>query len=56
MTIEIKTTSKGDYYFLIKHLNGQVIIESEKYLAKAAVLNAIDSLKSNIKNAKVIDE
>jgi uncharacterized protein YegP (UPF0339 family) len=51
----IKTTINGQYYFNLKANNGQVILTSEQYTAKAACNNGIDSVKANAKDDSKYD-
>lgn len=43
----ISKRSNGEYQFNLKALNGQVILTSEGYKAKASCLNGIESVKRN---------
>lgn len=44
---EIKTAKNGEFIFNLKAGNGQVILTSEMYKAKASALNGIASVKKN---------
>ena len=44
---EITTRKNGDYQFNLKAGNGQVILSSQGYNAKAACENGIESVKKN---------
>jgi uncharacterized protein len=43
----IKKNANGDYWFVLKAANHEVILTSEMYTAKASVKNGIDSVKEN---------
>lgn len=47
MSYEIKTDAAGKYRFNLKATNGQVILSSEAYTAKAGALNGIASCQTN---------
>jgi uncharacterized protein len=49
---EIKVAKDGQFYFHLKAGNGEKILASEMYKAKAGVVNGIDSVKKNA----VLDE
>src|SRR5262245_60005223 len=44
---EIKKAKNGQFYFNLKASNGEIILTSEQYKAKASAKNGIDSVKSN---------
>lgn len=44
---EIKRAKNGEYYFNLKAGNGQTILTSETYKAKAGAANGIASIKMN---------
>jgi uncharacterized protein len=46
----------GQYHFVLKAGNGEIIATSEEYTTKAAAKNGIESVKSNAPTAKVDDE
>ena len=46
-TFEIKKAKDGQTYFHLKAANGQIILASEMYQAKASALNGIESVKKN---------
>lgn len=48
----VKTAKNGEFKFSLKAGNGQVILESELYKAKASCYNGIESVKKN----SIIDE
>ncbi len=51
-----KISGNGKYYFNLKSSNGQIIGSSEMYESSSARDNGIDSVKTNAKDAKVVDE
>ena len=44
---EIKRAKNGEYYFNLKAGNGETILSSETYKAKAGAKNGIESVKTN---------
>ena len=44
---EIKRAKNGEYYFNLKAGNGEIILTSETYKAKAGAKNGIESVKTN---------
>lgn len=52
---EVKTSAKGEPYFILKATNGQEVGRSEYYSSKAALENGIESVKKNAPEAKVED-
>lgn len=46
-TFEIKKAKNGQTYFNLKAANGEVILTSEMYKAKASTKNGIESVKKN---------
>ena len=44
---EIKTAKDGQYYFTLKAGNGEVILTSQMYKAKAGAINGAESVKKN---------
>ena len=50
-TYELKTASNGEIYFHLKAGNGEKILASEMYKAKAGALNGIESVKKNAASA-----
>ena len=44
---ELKVAKDGQFYFHLKAMNGQIILASEMYKAKASALNGIESVKTN---------
>jgi len=51
-TFELKTAKNGQFFFNLKASNGQVILSSEMYKAKASALNGIESVKKNASDAR----
>ncbi|MDX9750795.1 MAG: YegP family protein [Flavobacteriales bacterium] len=46
-TFELYTDKAGEFRFRLKADNGQTILASEGYTAKASALNGIESVKTN---------
>jgi len=46
----------GEFRFVLKASNGEVIAQSEGYAAKASALNGIESVRKNAADATVVDE
>ena len=46
---EVYTDSAGEYRFRLKASNGQTVLASEGYKAKAGCMNGIESVKENTK-------
>lgn len=44
---EIKRATDGQFHFNLKANNGQVILSSERYKAKASAINGIESVQTN---------
>lgn len=44
---DLKTTSDSQFMFNLKAGNGEVILTSERYKAKASALNGIESVRTN---------
>ncbi|MBP1950287.1 YegP family protein [Virgibacillus litoralis] len=56
MYFVIKKSANGQYYFVIKSNNSQVVATSETYTSKQSAENTIDSIKTNIdSDSSVID-
>lgn len=49
---ELKKSANGQFYFNLKSSNGQIVLSSEMYKAKASALNGIDSIQRNCKDDK----
>lgn len=52
---EIKVAKDGQFYFNLKAGNGEVILSSEMYKAKASCENGIASVKKNAADEKKYD-
>lgn len=52
---EIAKTSNGQYRFVLKAANGEVIAQSETYVQKASAINGIESVKRNAPTAEIVD-
>ncbi len=52
---EIKKAKNGQFFFNLKAPNGQVILTSERYKAKASAENGIKSVQNNAKDDKNYD-
>lgn len=46
-SFELFTDKAGEYRFRLKAANGEIILASEGYTAKASALNGIESVKKN---------
>lgn len=46
-TFELKKASNGEIFFNLKASNGEVILTSEMYKARAGALNGIEAVKKN---------
>jgi uncharacterized protein YegP (UPF0339 family) len=45
----------GQFYFLFRAANGQVLVTSETYTTKQSALNGIEALRASISGAGVVD-
>lgn len=52
---EIYKDQKGEFRFTLKAKNGQIIVVSEGYKAKASCKNGIESVRKNAVNAEIIE-
>lgn len=52
---EIYFDKKGEYRFRLKARNGEPLLSSEGYAAKASCKNGIESVRKNVVGAKVVD-
>lgn len=43
----VKTSSDGQYYFLLADQDGNTLLQSERYTQKASCLSGIDSVKNH---------
>ena len=50
---EVKETKNGQYHFVIKATNGQVVGSSETYASQSGCANGIESVKKNAADAEV---
>ena len=50
-----RTSTDGQYYFVLKAANGEIIGTSERYTTKQVMENGISSVKSNAPTATVVD-
>ncbi|MFO0949781.1 MAG: YegP family protein [Isosphaeraceae bacterium] len=44
---EIKTTAAGKFHFVLKAGNGEIILQSQQYEAKASAEGGIESVRTN---------
>ncbi len=49
---EVKQNSKGQYSFVLKAANAEVILQSEQYESKASALNGLASVQKNSPDSK----
>ncbi|MBT8140761.1 MAG: YegP family protein [Gammaproteobacteria bacterium] len=47
---ELKKSANGQFYFNLKSSNGQIVLASEMYKAKASALNGMKSICNNCKD------
>ena len=52
----LSKSKNGQYHFVLKAGNGEIIAQSELYKSKAAALNGIESVKKNAAEAPTVDE
>lgn len=52
---EIFKGNDSQYYWRFKAPNGETMCHSEGYTAKASAQDAINSVKSNARDAKIVD-
>lgn len=52
----ISKDKKGEFRFVLKAGNGEIIAMSEGYAAKASAVNGIESVRKNAADATVVDE
>ncbi len=55
-TFELKTSSNGKFFFNLLAGNGQIVLTSEMYEAKASALNGVESVKKNAPDAGRFDK
>ncbi len=53
---EIYTDKAGEFRFRLKARNGEIILSSEGYSAKASCENGIESVRKNAPEAEVVEE
>ena len=53
---EIYTDKAGEFRFRLKARNGEIILSSEGYKAKASCENGIESVRKNAPEAEVVEE
>ena len=53
---EIYTDKAGEYRFRLKARNGEIILSSEGYKAKASCENGIESVRKNAPEAEIVEE
>jgi len=44
---EVAKSEKGQYWFVLKAQNAQIVLRSEQYAAKASALNGVASVQTN---------
>ena len=52
---EIYEDKAGEFRFRLKARNGEIILSSEGYKAKASCKNGIESVRRNVVNAEVVE-
>ena len=52
---ELDKSSDGQYYFVLKAGNAEVILTSERYTGRAGAENGIASVQKNAPEAKVVE-
>lgn len=56
-TFELYTDRQGEYRWRLRHANGRVIADSgEGYSSKDKALQGIESVKSNVQEAPVVEQ
>lgn len=53
---EIKGSKDGQFYVVFVASNGEPMVRSETYTAKASAVNCIESCKKNMPSAETVDE
>lgn len=53
---EVYTDNSGEFRFRLKASNGEIILASEGYKAKASCLNGIESVGKNAPEAEIVKE
>lgn len=52
----IKKSASGQFHFVLKAGNGEIIATSETYSSKESAKNGIESVTTNAPGAEVVDE
>lgn len=52
---ELKKSVDGQYYFVLKAANGEVIALSERYTSKSGALEGIESVREHAHSAELVD-
>ena len=52
---ELDKSSDGQFYFVLKAGNAEVILTSERYTARSGAENGIASVQKNAPEAKVVE-
>jgi uncharacterized protein YegP (UPF0339 family) len=55
-TFELKTGANGQYHFVLKASNGQVIASSQMYKTREGALKGIESVRKHAPDAKTVEE
>ena len=53
---ELKKSKSGQYYFVLKAANGEVIAQSEQHTTHSAAKHGIESVRKNAPSANVDDQ
>ena len=53
---EIYTDKAGEFRFRLKARNGEIILSSEGYKAKASCENGVESVRKNAPEAEIVEE
>lgn len=53
---ELKKSANGQYHFVLKASNGEIILSSEMYASKASAENGIVSVQSNSLNKEQFEQ
>jgi uncharacterized protein len=54
-TFELKAAANGQFHFILKASNGQVIASSQMYKTKKGALKGIESIRANAADAAFKD-
>ncbi len=52
---EIKKAADGQYHFVLKAPNGEIICQSERYTTKQSAQNGVESIRTNAPSAELVD-